>query len=146
MDIVDLGCGGSKTVKGSIGVDMVSRGDPVVNTAFCCEADVKADVEKEMPFKDGRFKTVIARHILEHCTDVIGALEEWRRILADDGQMILCLPDERISDTIILNPEHVHAFTPDTLTKIVNKVGLQVEKIHDFYEDDSFTMVLRKCA
>ena len=142
--IVDLGCGGSKILKDSIGVDILPKGLQVPNTAFLSEADIVADAEKPLPFDDGKFKTVIARHILEHCTDVVGALQEWKRIMADDGQMILCLPDERIADTIIMNPEHVHAFTPDSLGKIINLVGMKVESLDEFYVSDSFTMVLRK--
>ena len=142
--IVDLGCGGSKIIKDSIGVDILPKGVDVPNTAYSCDADIQADVEKKLPFESRRFKYVIARHILEHCTDAVGALQEWKRIMADDGRMIICLPDERISDTIILNPEHVHAFTPHSLGNLVNALGLKVESVDDFYLSDSFTMVLSK--
>lgn len=142
--IVDLGCGGSKTVPGSVGVDILPNGYEVANTPYRCEGDIMADVQKPLPFEDESFEVVIARHILEHCTDIIAALEEWKRIMTHDGKMIICVPDERISDTIILNPEHVHAFTPEALIKIVERVGFVVDAQEDFYMDDSFTLVLSK--
>ncbi len=146
QNIVDIGCGGSKVVKESIGVDILPAGTEVPYTGYHSDADIIADTEKELPFPDKRFQYVIARHVLEHCTDIVATLENWRRILADDGKLIICCPDERISDTIILNPEHVHAFTPDTLGKIVKKIGFRIEAVEEFYISDSFTLVLSKEA
>jgi GT2 family glycosyltransferase/predicted SAM-dependent methyltransferase len=143
-EIVDLGCGGEKVVKGSIGVDQIPPGEPIRDTNQISNADILADVSKRMPFDDGKFKVVIGRHVLEHCLDTIGTLEEWKRILDDNGQMIITVPDERISDTIILNPDHVHAYTPDTLKKVLSKVGMKVDEVEEFYSADSFTVFASK--
>ena len=38
---------------------------------------------------------VIASHLLEHVTDPVGTLIEWRRVIRDGGLLYLCLPDKR---------------------------------------------------
>ncbi|MEJ2607323.1 MAG: methyltransferase domain-containing protein [Anaerolineales bacterium] len=38
---------------------------------------------------------VIANHLLEHCQNPIGALENWLRVLHMDGVLFLSIPDKR---------------------------------------------------
>lgn len=59
-----------------------------------CNPDYRADA-KNLPFGDKEFDIVFSSHVLEHFSrdDFELALNEWTRILADDGEMILCLPN-----------------------------------------------------
>ena len=143
-EILEIGCGGRKTVEGSIGLDKEKKGTPIPFTGRSSVADVVADAQDPLPFNGKKFQVIIARHVLEHCVDVVGALDSWKDALADDGTMIISVPDERISHTIFLNGDHVHAFTPDSLTKIVQGAGLDVTKTSDLYGSDSFTLEIRK--
>ena len=52
---------------------------------------VECPVEK-MPFPDKSFDGIIMSHILEHCPNVGVALAEARRVLADDGWLMLFVP------------------------------------------------------
>jgi len=45
-----------------------------------------------LPGEDGAYDLVIASNILEHAPDEMRALAEMRRVLADDGQLILTVP------------------------------------------------------
>jgi hypothetical protein len=74
----------------------------------------------------------------------MSALENWKDSLDDNGTMIISVPDERKTDTILLNAEHVHAFTPESLKKMVKSSGLKVMKLSEYYGADSFTLELKK--
>ena len=145
--IVELGCGSSKTVEGSVGVDLIQKGD-IIHTLerALSVADVVADITKPLPFADESIDTIVARHIFEHCVDSIGCLRNWTAKIKKDGRLIITVPDERITHSIPLNPEHVHAFTPNTLEGLANVVGLKNVETIDNYNGISFTMCLEKEA
>jgi glycosyltransferase involved in cell wall biosynthesis/predicted SAM-dependent methyltransferase len=143
-DVLEIGCGGLKTIEGCIGLDKEKRGEPIPSTGRNSIADIVADAQEPLPLNGKKYKVIIARHVLEHCVDVIGALESWKDALADDGVMIISVPDERIADTILLNSDHVHAFTTESLCKIIKVAGMQVTKVSDNYSADSFTIEVRK--
>ena len=80
---VNLACGDFK-IPGFINVDV----DPNVHP------DLVADIRK-LPFEDGAVPIEYFGHGLEHCTwdEVIPVLEEAKRVLADDGEITVCVPD-----------------------------------------------------
>ena len=45
-----------------------------------------------LPFEDGRFDLIFARHVLEHSPFPIITLMEWRRVVRDDGHLCLVAP------------------------------------------------------
>jgi SAM-dependent methyltransferase len=55
-------------------------------TQFICEA---SDLR---PIKDSSYECVLACHCLEHVANPLRALAEWKRILRDDGLLLLILP------------------------------------------------------
>jgi len=143
-EILEIGCGGRRTVEGCVALDKEKKGTPIPFTGRDSVADIVADAQEPLPFNGRKFKVIIARHVLEHCIDVIGALNSWKDAMTDDGVMIISVPDESITDTIFLNSEHVHAFTPKSLTKIVESTGLRVTKLSERYCADSFTLEIKK--
>mgnify|MGYP001607631342 CR=1 FL=1 len=142
--VVELGCGGKKTVPSALGVDRVPLGEVIPWVGEISVADVVADVTKKLPFKDASVDTVIARHILEHCVDTISVLREWTRMLKVGGRLIISVPDENITSGIPLNPEHLHAFTPESLSEIGKLLGLKPHAIADHYNYTSFTIAFEK--
>ena len=80
--ILDVGCGINK-FPGSIGVDSN------LNT----RADVIADLDQlPLPFRDGVFREIRATHIIEHVSNVIQTMEEFHRLLAPLGQVVIVTP------------------------------------------------------
>lgn len=144
--IVELGCGARKTVEKAIGVDVVPKGEisPYIKEASV--ADVVADVEEDLPFDSNSVDCIIARHILEHVLDPVSALKSWSRPLKNKGKLIISCPDERLFDSIPMNPEHKHAFTPDSLINIAELVGFKVRGIKEGYNNTSFTVCLEKAS
>jgi len=125
--ILDLGCAGNKTVPHAIGVDMIPK-DQVVETLVSqvSEADVTADVSKELPFEQNSVDTIIARHIVEHLMDSVTVLRHWRGLLKENGRLIIAVPNNAVHLTIPMNPEHVHGFSPESIKSLLEVCGYRV--------------------
>ena len=137
--VLDLGCGASKTVEGSIGIDRVPMGDPIPHLEGALSAaDLVGDVTGELPVENQSADTIISRHILEHCIDPVSTLKGWIKKLKSDGRLVIVLPDERIGMTIPMNPEHRHAYTPDSLDNLMTVLGMKRVHFADNYNGISF--------
>ena len=80
--ILDVGCGVNK-YPGAIGLDRN------LNTS----ADVIADLDHfPFPFRDNSFQEVRVIHVIEHVSDVIRSMEEFHRLLAPGGRLIIVTP------------------------------------------------------
>ncbi len=124
-DVVELGCGGQKTVPHALGVDRIPKGEKIPHLDTVSVADVVSDADKPLPFGDMSKDTIIARHILEHLLDTVSTLKEWNRILKMGGRMIIAVPDEAVTSGIPLNAEHCHAFTKESLKSVAELCGFQ---------------------
>lgn len=144
--ILELGCGDKKTVDKSLGIDIVPKGSPIpgVSVGRFSAADCIGDVQEKLPVEDGIFDTVIARHVLEHMTDTVQALRYWSQALKHGGKLIVAVPNQQIRNTIPLNYQHVHAYTPDSLQKLMESLGWKTEAIEDSQNNLSFVGVFRK--
>jgi SAM-dependent methyltransferase len=147
LKIADLGCGNLKTWKDSIGVDIVPQGDivPQIGGENESQADVVADISQPLPFEEGSFDIVIARHSLEHMLDPLTAVLNWSRILKKGGKLVISLPDEQHLRTIPMNPEHYHAWTPDSFRVFIGAfTNLEILDLWDSQNQISFTAVIEK--
>lgn len=145
-NVVELGCGPKKTVPHAIGVDRVSFGKQVPGTIqdFVSKADIVANVEEPLPIESERFDTGIARHILEHVVDPVAAVREWGRIIKHGGRLIIAVPNHQIRNTIPLNIEHVHAWTPNSLINFMESQGWKTVDMLDPKNNISFVGVFQK--
>lgn len=143
-NVLELGCGGKKTIPNSTGVDITPKGESTFYIRTPSVADVVADVSKPLPFDEGSQDCVIARHVLEHCLDTVEVLQNWRKVLKPKGRMIISCPDEKAQDGVPLNPEHKHAFTSDSLISLGNLLGMKEVGREVFYNGTSFTVCMEK--
>lgn len=94
-DVLNLGCG-LDYQKNAHNVDV----EPAV------EPDEVVDLNAEQwPWADDSFHVVVARHVLEHLTDPLAALEEIQRVTAPGGTVIVAYP---IGHTRFEDPTHEH--------------------------------------
>lgn len=144
--IIELGCGFRKTVPNAIGIDHVAGGGNPSNLHDGKQsvADIQADVTRPLPIDILTVDTAIARHILEHCVDVIGTLTHWNVVLKMGGRLVIAVPNQNIIQSIPLNPEHVHAFTPDSLKKITELCGFRQMETKDPENGISFVSCFEK--
>lgn len=129
LKILDLGCGTRKR-PGAIGLDI----NPATG------ADVIHNLEVlPYPFVDDRFEEIYVDNVLEHLTDVIGAMEELHRISKPQALVKIIVPYFR-SRWAFIDPTHCHFFTtgsfsyfdPNSLVSKIypySKVRFNIEKI-----------------
>jgi SAM-dependent methyltransferase len=103
-------------------------------------ADVTADVT-DLPMGDASFDLVICSHVLEHVPDDRAALGEFRRVLADGGEILLHTPVSSLLEATIEDPgaspeqraewfgqdDHVRIYGPDFVDRIA-AAGLSAER------------------
>lgn len=144
--ILELGCGGQKTLEKSIGVDRVPSNETIPNLHSTKSiADVFADVEKPLPFEPGSQEVIIARHILEHCINSIATIKHWKNALKIGGKLIIAVPDEKVDRSIPMNPEHVHAFTEESLSELMETLGFKTIETRQTGNGVSFVGCYEKC-
>jgi GT2 family glycosyltransferase/SAM-dependent methyltransferase len=142
-DVLEVGCGGTKTVSRAVGVDIVPAGEEIPIIGAVSVADVTAEATN-IPLQDATQDTIIARHIIEHLIDPITAIAEWKRLLRPGGRIIISCPDERVLDGVPLNPQHLHAFTVASIRTILYMLNLSVVDMAENYNGVSFTICAEK--
>ena len=79
---LDVGCGINK-YPGAIGIDRNPRS----------RADVICNLDRfPYPFRDNSFASLRAIHVIEHVSDVIGAMEEFHRVVSPSGRVLIVTP------------------------------------------------------
>lgn len=143
--VVDLGCGGNKTVPNAIGVDMIPK-DEVIETLAktVSQADINADITQPLPFEPGSIDTVIMRHILEHIEDSVTILRHIRTLLREKGRLIIAVPNNTIHLSIPMNIEHVHGFSPQSMKSLLEVCGYTVVEQLDGGNTISFITVAER--
>lgn len=143
--ILELGCGGRKTLDEALGVDIVKK-DVYIDSLSQTKsvADVCADVQEPLPFEKESFDCIIARHILEHMHDPIKAIFSWAQSLKPNGLLILAVPDHARMNTLVVNYEHQHAYTQESLRNLMETLGWKTEALEDAQNGISFVGVFSK--
>lgn len=82
MRKLDLGCG-LKKAPGSIGVDA---------NRDATAADVLADLNRPLPFRDGSFDEISAVHVIEHLEDIVQTVAEIHRVSCSGAKVYVVTP------------------------------------------------------
>ncbi len=134
---IDVGCGPRKIFGHAVGIDILKNNS---------QADIISSGD-HLAFKDRELDYVVASHNLEHYTDVQKTLREWKRVLRKGGILGVVVPDDRIIDTLSLNPQHRHAFTPELLKETIQQSGgLEIEVLQEIVDAWSFGCICRKSS
>lgn len=131
--ILNVGCGTGGTIDmlESFGVtDNVDISDEAIN--FMKKRGYKRltkVTDNTLPFADKTYDMVGAFDVLEHISDEVEALQEWKRVIKDDGAILVTVPayqwlwsghDESL--------HHKRRYTTGRLAAAAQKAGLRVEK------------------
>lgn len=142
--VAELGCGDKKVVPNSVGIDITPKGERIagLHSGALSVADILANVEHDLPIED--FDTITAQHIIEHIVDTTGALGSWAKSLKVGGRLIIAVPDHTARNTIVMNYQHVRAFTPTSLRKQMESIGWKTVVVKDCENLVSFIGVFEK--
>ncbi len=146
--LLDVGCGNGGFLK-----HFQERGWAIYGVDFSPEAISSAkkllSVDtlyqgelRDCHFKDESFNVITMYHLLEHVYDPIATLEEARRILKEDGLLVLRMPNMDSWESRLFGrnwmplevPRHLSHFSASTLPRFLERSGLKVFKIrHELY-------------
>ncbi len=147
LKVIDIGCGNLKTFPTAIGLDIVPKGELVeqIGGDSPSQADITCDVSAPLPLADESVDIAVARHILEHLLEPITMLRNWTKVLKIGGKLVISVPNEHLIKSIPMNPEHVIAFTPQSLRVWIEAAGgLKIIDQWDSENGISFTTVCEK--
>lgn len=123
--VIELGPGPRKILDSAIAVDKFA-GEPIGEgrlIGFKNEGDIRGNVEEGLPFEDSYASSVVACQLFEHILDPVKLLNEAKRVLEPGGHLVILMPNEDQTKTIVLDPTHVHAYNPETFDSLLGAVG-----------------------
>lgn len=89
-------------------------------------------------------------HVLEHLYDPYDYLATFRRLLADEGTLIVAVPNNDSKDAEHYGPQwaaydvprHLWHFTPTTMEEMMSRAGFQIEATHHMPMDPFYVSIM----
>lgn len=140
--LLDVGCGNADFLYGMkmmMGCSVYGVDNSIVAANTAKEIygiDIFTGTILESPFPDNYFDVITAWWYLEHVSNPSEVLRKMSSLLKQDGYCVIGVPN---IDSIIARtfrdkwyhldcPRHLHIYSPDTITKLLNKTGFVVTK------------------
>jgi len=150
--LLDVGCGLGFFMKVKrdegwevFGVDIAKYATEFSRNTW--NLNVKEGRLSEQKYPNDFFDVITMWQYFEHETDPIGILLETKRILKSGGLIVINVPNMDSLEVKVFKertcywspPTHVFHYTPETLSRILEKTGFKVNKItFSFYSPQSF--------
>jgi len=134
--LLEVGCGGGGLLQSRIamatagltaGVDVngaaLSLARPLAPGAALALADAAC-----LPFAGGCFEAVVAQHVIEHFEHPDVVLQEWSRVLAPGGRVVVATPNALYPDPALFDDAtHRKIYTLDGLKALFTRNGFDIE-------------------
>ena len=141
--LLDIGCGNGRYLSALRKLGWQTYGiEQNPNSSEYARTELHLNVETEdllnYKYKDKFFDVITMWHSLEHLYEPIPTLKEVKRILKDDGLLVIAVPnvDSFAAKVFKENwyqleiPIHLIAFSPDSITRMLDSAGFKVKKIY----------------
>jgi len=145
---LDIGCGSGSSVWAAVDLGWEAVGvdiDPalVLLGREQLKVDLRCSPLLEVGFEEKQFDFIRMRDVIEHLPNPYDVLQEVKRLLHPEGFVNIATPNEdalptqlrllagfkRETVATVVPPHHVHGFTPKTLKRIADRVGLKIYDI-----------------
>jgi SAM-dependent methyltransferase len=131
--ILNIGCGTGGTIDmleafgETDNVDISNEAIKLMKAAGYKRITKVADIK--LPFKDKTYDMVGAFDVLEHIDKQVEALKEWRRVLKDDGAIVITVPAYQwLWTEHDVSLHHHRRYTTKRLAAVASQAGLRPEK------------------
>jgi len=140
---LSLGCG-ARSIDGTWGLDIKRPGEHGAggNSFDGATPNITADAIT-LPVANNSLDYLTVAHLFEHLLNPFSALAEWDRVLRPGGVLIMTVPNQEKMNTIVLDYTHLHAYTPNYLTEILELCGWEVVGVEDIKRSGAFGVVAR---
>jgi SAM-dependent methyltransferase len=147
--LLEVGCGSGSTLKALVDLGWRAEGvdfDPAaVENSKRKGLKVHLGVLEDLRYSPDYFDAITMSHLIEHVHDPLDLLKECRRILKPRGRLALVTPNIRSAGHRIYGsswfhldpPRHLHIFSVDSLTTLLQKAGFRTMKIRTTIRDAS---------
>jgi 2-polyprenyl-3-methyl-5-hydroxy-6-metoxy-1,4-benzoquinol methylase len=138
IKVLDIGCGNGVLLNflKSVGFETygLELSPSAVNTAVKNGHICKLGTFDNVKYQDKFFSAITLIHVLEHFMDPVKELTEINRILEDNGELVIVVPNFNYVDRFIFNKywmallasEHFQQFTFESLKNLVETVGFKI--------------------
>lgn len=114
---------------------------------------VKKGFVEDARYPDKFFDVVFMHHVLEHVPNPKSTLLECRRVLKDNGKLIITIPNYGSLSSKIFGkcwrhldiPRHLFHFTNKTVNQLLENTGFRIERLDYEIADGSFLNSLLNC-
>jgi 2-polyprenyl-3-methyl-5-hydroxy-6-metoxy-1,4-benzoquinol methylase len=135
--LLDFGCGTGHFLAQAGREGFVIKGiepDPDARRLAKDLNNIEPGTRDDLNSLSDRFDLITLWHVLEHLPDLNGDIESFKRLLKDDGRLLIAVPNCSSYDAEIYKefwagydvPRHLYHFTPETITKLFRAHGLDL--------------------
>lgn len=142
---LDLGAGMFKILPQAISVDNGNH----AQFGHDIRPDIFVETAEDMSiFGSGSMNFVFSSHLLEHIQNYKAALQEWWRLVAEGGHLVLYLPHKDFYPNVGekgANPDHKHDFLPEDIISAMTEVqgsGWDLVECQERNEGQEYSMLL----
>lgn len=141
FSVLDIGCGNGSFLKLLSRRGFLVRGTEIAPEYHFSNTEISSKIckkeLKECKFSDNEFDIITMWHTLEHFANPLDYLSETRRILKENGFLIIEVPNfqswqSRLTKSNWFHldvPRHVFHYSPQSMNIILSKTGFKILKI-----------------
>lgn len=141
--LLDIGCGNGRYLSALQKLGWQTYGiEQNPGSSEYARTELRLNVESgdllNYKYQDKFFDVITMWHSLEHLYEPIPTLKEVKRILKDDGMLVIAVPNVNSFAAKVFKenwyqlevPIHLIAFSPDSITGMLDSAGFKVNKIY----------------